>query len=103
MNLVCNLYVDGAFEGVINSQNEVYIGKNGHVNGDIIAEKLIIQGFVDGTVNTRRVEIKEGGRVKGTIESSELIIEAKGLFEGNSIVKNSASSNAKETLKIAKH
>jgi len=101
MNITCNLYVDGEFEGVINSKKEVYIGKNGHVNGDIVAQKLIIQGFVEGSINTQRVEIKEDGKVKGSIESSELVIEAKGIFEGNSIVKNSSSKN-EETLKISK-
>ncbi len=90
MNLSCSLYVDGEFEGVINSQKDVNIGKNGHVNGDIHTKKLIVQGFVDGSLHADRVEIKANGRVKGTIEAAELIIEAKGIFEGNSIVKGAS-------------
>ena len=70
MNLSCNLYVDGEFEGSINSQNEVNIGKH------------------EGTVNADRVEIKSAGRVSGTIEAAELVIESKGIFEGNSVVKD---------------
>ena len=100
MNLTCNLYVDGSFDGVINSSKEIYIGKNGYINGEIITQKLIIQGVVDGKINAKRVEIKEGGRVKGTIEYSELVIEAKAIFEGNSIIKNSVSKD--EKLKISK-
>ena len=88
MNLSCNLYVDGEFEGSINSQNEVNIGKHGHVKGELSTKRLVVQGYVEGTIKADRVEIKSAGRVSGTIESAELIIESKGIFEGNSIVKN---------------
>lgn len=87
MNLACNLYVDGAFEGQIKSSKEVNIGKNGKVKGDVSTNRLVVQGYIEGSVNATRVEIKAAGRVNGTIESTELVIEAKGIFEGNSIVK----------------
>ncbi|MCF6339724.1 MAG: polymer-forming cytoskeletal protein [Sulfurimonas sp.] len=92
MNLSCNLYVDGEFEGIIKSQKEVNIGKNGHINGDVHTKRLVVQGFIEGSLHAERVEIKANGRVKGTIEASELIIEAKGIFEGNSIVKGASPS-----------
>jgi cytoskeletal protein CcmA (bactofilin family) len=88
MNLTCNLYVDGEFEGKINSKKEVNIGKHGHVKGDVITHRLVVQGYVEGSVNAQKVEIKAAGRVNGTIESAELVIEAKGIFEGSSVVKN---------------
>ncbi|MBU0631170.1 polymer-forming cytoskeletal protein [bacterium] len=92
VNLECDLYVDGEFEGVINSKKNVNIGKNGHVKGNIIAKYLIIQGKVDGTVDADKVHIKAGGHVVGTITSSELIIEAKGIFEGDSKIKTNSSA-----------
>ncbi len=92
INLSCSLYVDGKFDGVINSQKDVNIGKNGYVKGDILTQRLVVQGHVEGSVNAERVEIKAHGRVNGTIESTELIIESKGVFEGNSIVKGSKST-----------
>jgi cytoskeletal protein CcmA (bactofilin family) len=88
MNLNCNLYVDGEFEGSIKSKNEVNIGKHGHIKGDLVAKRVVIQGYITGTINAEKVEIKSAGRVSGTIESAELIIESKGVFEGNSIVKD---------------
>ena len=102
MNLSCNLYVDGSFEGVINSTKEVNVGKNGHVKGDIITQRLIVQGYVEGSVNAARVEIRSIGRVTGTIESEELIIESKGVFEGNSIVKHPALETTLIKEKIEK-
>jgi len=89
MTLSCNLYIDGNFEGIINSQKEVNIGKNGHIKGDIFTSRLVVQGVIEGNVNASRVEIKSCGRISGKLESSELIIESKGVFEGNSILKNS--------------
>ena len=88
MQLSCNLYVDGEFEGTINSNNEINIGKNGRIIGEITTTNLIVQGFVEGSIKVDRVDIKAGGKVQGTIEASELVIESKGSFEGNSIVKS---------------
>ena len=98
MNLACNLYVDGVFEGVIQSNKEVNIGKNGHIKGDVSTKRLVVQGYIEGSVNAARVEIKAHGRVNGTIESSELVIEAKGIFEGNSVVKDVKSAPKVESL-----
>lgn len=96
MNLKCNLYVDGELEGKITSTKEVNIGKNGHINGDVTTQRLVVQGFVEGTLHADRVEIKANGHVKGTVEAKELVIEAKGIFEGNSIVKNSQEPVSKK-------
>ncbi len=87
MSLVCDLFVDGIFEGTIESHKSVTVGKNGKVKGEVHAHHIIIQGMVEGTLDAERVEIKEAGRVKGTLISSELVIEAKGLFEGDSRIK----------------
>jgi len=102
MTLTCNLYVDGKFEGTISSQNEINVGKHGHIKGDLTAKRLVVQGFIEGTINAERVEIKAAGRVSGTIESSELVIESKGIFEGNSIVKNIQPSLATKSAPAKK-
>ena len=102
MNLSCNLYVDGEFEGTIDSKKEINIGKNGHIKGDVATQRLVVQGCIEGTISAQRVEIKAAGRVSGTIESSELVIEAKGIFEGTSIVKDASSAPTLEKLQIKK-
>ena len=74
-------------EGFIKSSKEVNVGKNGHVKGDITAKRLVVQGFVEGSVHADIVEIKTAGHIKGEITSVELVIEPKGIFEGNSNIK----------------
>lgn len=102
MNLSCNLYVDGEFEGVIHSKKEVNIGKNGHIKGDVHTQRLVVQGYIEGSVNAQRVEIKAAGRVNGTIESAELVIEAKGIFEGSSVVKDLSPAPTPQALETKK-
>jgi len=61
------------------------------VKGTITTQRLIVQGFVEGSIDATRVDIKSGGHVSGEISAYDLVIEAKGVFEGNSIVKDTKS------------
>ena len=97
-NLSCNLYIDGNLEGTIHSQKEVNIGKNGTVKGNIVTKRLVVQGYIEGSVDAHKVEIKAAGHVKGEISSNELIIESKGIFEGKSIIKNDSTTPILEAL-----
>lgn len=87
IRLSCNLYIDGFFEGNIYSQKEINIGVNGQVKGEINAHRIVVQGLAEGSLNATKVDIKPDGKVKGTVESEEFIIESKGIFEGNSLLK----------------
>ena len=91
IELACNLYIDGEFQGNIISSKEVNVGKNGRVQGSLIANRVVAQGYIEGSVAAERVEIKTAGHINGEIASQELVIEPQGIFQGNSIVKNSAS------------
>ncbi|QOP45163.1 polymer-forming cytoskeletal family protein [Sulfurimonas paralvinellae] len=102
VELSCNLYIDGELEGSITSSKEVNVGKNGHVKGNIVTNRLVVQGYVEGSVEADRVEIKAAGHVNGEITSIELVIESKGVFEGNSIVKNSSNHANIEKTATAK-
>jgi len=95
MKLECKLYIDGKFEGVINSQKEVTIGKNGKVIGEIFAKKVIVQGELHGSVSVDTIIIKPEGKVFATVESNEFIIEQKGVFEGKSIIKKETQEEQK--------
>jgi len=100
MKLSCNLYVDGEFEGVIHSTSTVTVGKNGRINGDIRAEKIMVQGLIDGSLDCERLEILSLGKVHGKILTSELVIEAKAEFTGESHLKS--DSDIKIDKKINK-
>jgi cytoskeletal protein CcmA (bactofilin family) len=93
MTLDCDLYIDGEFEGTINSKKLVTVGKSGKVRGEVHTNHLIVQGKIEGSVEADRLEIMSNGRVVGSILSGELVIEAKGHFEGESKIKNKQLKN----------
>jgi len=63
------------------------VGRNGKIDGDVHAKKLIIQGLVEGSVDADRIEIHAEGKMSGKVTSSELVIEAQAIFEGESHFK----------------
>lgn len=92
----CHLHIDGEFEGKIDSKNTVMIGKNGQVDGEVYANKLVVSGKLKGLTESDTVEISSQGRFEGVITSTELVIEKKGVFIGESKIKGmqSAAKNA---------
>ncbi|MDE6886880.1 MAG: polymer-forming cytoskeletal protein [Helicobacteraceae bacterium] len=84
----CHIHIDGEFDGNINSTNTVLVGKSGLVNGEIFANRVIIGGYFKGTIDSDSIEILPNGKIEGTIICTELYIEKKGIFIGESKIKN---------------
>lgn len=95
----CHLHIDGRFEGKIDSKNTVMIGKNGQVDGEVYANKLVISGKLKGLTESDTVEISPQGRFEGVITSTELVIEKKGVFIGESKIKGMQSATKNATSK----
>ena len=83
------IHIDGEVHGEIDSKSIVTIGKKGKFYGNIIAKKLILNGFIDGSVDCDSVELLMGCIFKGKIISKKLMIEAEASFDGQSIMKSS--------------
>jgi len=102
----CNsrLHVDGDVTGEIHSKSVVTIGKGGKINGNITANRLIVNGLFEGSAECEGVEVLAGGKFLGKVTSKELIIEAKAKFEGESKLKrdNETQVIKKEPLKDLK-
>ena len=88
LTIECHIHIDGEFEGNINSTNTVLVGKSGVVNGDIIAQRVIVSGNFSGSIDSECIEIMPNGRVEGIIVCNELYIERKGVFIGESKIKS---------------
>lgn len=96
INTDCHLHIDGEFEGNIHSKNTVMVGKSGVVSGEIYAQKLIVSGKFNGTTESEVVEILPLGRIDGKIITSELVIERKGIFMGESKTKQGATDKVQK-------
>jgi cytoskeletal protein CcmA (bactofilin family) len=87
IDIECNLHIDGEFEGKINSQNIVTIGKSGIVTGEIFANKVIVSGSFNGSIDSDNIEILPKGKLHGNVSTNEFVIERGGFFEGESKTK----------------
>ncbi len=82
-----SLRIQGEVEGDIHEANEITVGSNGRVKGDVCAELVTVSGTIEGSVvAAKQLEIKEGGKVHGNIRTSKLLIEEGAVFEGNCVM-----------------
>lgn len=95
-----SIFIDGRFEGIIVATEDITIGKNGEVLGEIRSKVLTVNGVVDGLFDIGQVNILGSGRVIGKLQYDELSIEQNGIFEGEGKKKNSTRSSQYNKLKV---
>lgn len=80
-----DLVIDGKVDGEIKlKENQVTVGDNGKISGEIHAKIIIINGEVVGNMFAReKLEIKSSGALKGDITSPKLIIDDGAFFKGS--------------------
>jgi cytoskeletal protein CcmA (bactofilin family) len=84
-----SIFIDGKFEGAIMAADSLTIGKTGEVIGKVKVATLTVSGLLDGIIKTEDVSILETGKVLGTMQYQNLVIERNGVFEGQGTMKNS--------------
>jgi cytoskeletal protein CcmA (bactofilin family) len=68
--------IDGAFKGKIESESVLIVGDKGGVEAEVNVGQAVINGEFRGTINAaERVEIRERGRVFGTIIAPNLVVK----------------------------
>lgn len=82
-----DFHLDGTLSGKLTSTRNVSIGVNGEFDGQIVAQKVVISGRFDGSIDAERLEIVSTGRVGGEVKVAELVIEPGGQFNGNSQIR----------------
>lgn len=77
------IQVDGMVEGDIQGSH-VIVGESATINGNILADEVVIRGHVIGSVRSKRVMLQSTSQVDGDIFHQSLSIEQGALFEGKS-------------------
>lgn len=89
-----SLRIEGEVEGNVHEANEVTIGSNGRIQGDVCAEIVTVSGTILGAVvASKQLEIKESGKVVGDIRTGKLLIEEGAVFEGNCVMGDAAKND----------
>ena len=99
LKLESNIHIDGEVKGKIESSALVSIGKNGIVDGEIFAKKLVISGKFIGKAECDNIEILKNGILNGDILVSNLIIEEGATFEGHCKKKGKKEDKKSHPLK----
>ncbi|MGP1923554.1 MAG: bactofilin family protein [Arsenophonus sp. NEOnobi-MAG3] len=78
-----DILINGKYIGnILCKDNTVIVTKTGIVTGTILAKKSIINGKIDGRVESTLIEIQKNGMIEGEIYSENLSIEDGGFFIG---------------------
>ena len=81
--------IDGSFKGEAKLYGSLIIGEKGLVLGDVSSPKVVVFGKIEGKVKANNLDIKESGNVEGDIAVQTLTVESGGIFNGNSVMKQS--------------
>jgi cytoskeletal protein CcmA (bactofilin family) len=76
------MQIDGKVEGNVRAHRAV-IGSSGVINGEVVAEEIVIRGEVNGPIRGRLVQLSAGARVVGDIVHWTISVESGAEFEGN--------------------
>lgn len=78
-----NVEIYGLLNGNIDAQdNQITIGREGQVEGNITCRELVIGGTVTGQCTSDSIEIDENGKVSGTLIYRTLAVKKGGVFSG---------------------
>lgn len=95
LNCSSDIHINGRIDGVIRSEKSVKILNNGHIEGDIYADTIEIDGTLEGNCIGREVSINATGMVNGKIQSDSLSINKKGRFFGTSQPREDVNNEMK--------
>lgn len=89
------LVIDGRIEGEVNSEGDLTVGENAHIQGNINTRSVVVYGKVHGNITvTDRCELKQNAELHGDVSAGRLAIEEGASFMGSSAVGASAKGSA---------
>ena len=86
------LHFEGELEGDCYSKGHLIIGKEGVVKGNINSRNISNLGIIEGNLHAEnKVSLLPGSRLKGNIESHNLVMQEGSNFEGQPSCRSLAS------------
>ena len=78
-----SIRVDGRLDGSVSAEQEVLIGENSKVKGNVKGRQVIVAGEINGNVIAQEsVEIKKMGKVFGDISGNTLTVDEGASYKG---------------------
>ena len=81
LNTSGDIQIEGSVGNI--KANLLTIGQNAEIKGEIIAEEVVVNGAISGTIKGNRVHLTASARVNGDIIHNSIAIESGAHFEGS--------------------
>jgi cytoskeletal protein CcmA (bactofilin family) len=98
--------IDGRVDGSVTGARQVLLGRGGSINGNVVADEVVIGGSVRGALTVReRLELQGTAAVVGDIETRSIVViegaRIDGVVRMTDLVSNQHSSVPAELLRVA--
>lgn len=78
-----SLRIDGTVIGGVIAEGTVVLSQSGQIQGNVMAENIIVSGMVDGNMEIRdKVNIEPTGEVYGDIITRKILVDEESIFQG---------------------
>ena len=85
------VWVYGQIDGKLHSTSLV-IDRGAHVSGTIVAERVVVDGKVEGPIQGGEIVLKSQARVVGDLHYQSLAIESGAFFDGRMQVRGNGQT-----------
>lgn len=91
--------IDGSFNGEIESEGSLIVGKEGSIEGTLEVGELILSGLFVGKINAhRKITIHKTGKIQGTLVTPALIVEEGAIIDGQLIMQTEPPESSDENV-----
>jgi cytoskeletal protein CcmA (bactofilin family) len=74
---------DGKIVGVLDCQNRLVVGKNGHIDGKVQCKNATIEGFVKGSLTANEsLALSGSAHIEGDLQATKLSVESGAVYKG---------------------
>lgn len=83
LRLSGTLRLDGHFKGEISGAGALIVGEGAKIESDIYVSNLLNSGEIQGNaIADEKIEIRNGGKVIGSIQTPVLVVDEGAIIEG---------------------
>lgn len=93
--------IDGEIVGGVVADGTIILSQTGQIQGNVIAENIVVAGVVDGNINVKdKTNIEPTGEVYGDINTARILIDEQSVFQGKCNMNVDRSKSKKGRLKL---
>lgn len=87
--------MDGTLNGNCECKENLIIGVDGQINGDITAQNVLVSGKVEGDILADgKIELLATGKILGNITAKSLVIDENACFDGRCSMTTAPGSDS---------